>query len=212
MRAGADQADWRRGQAAVVKLTPHFPYLIIALKEGARAGAQTNIPTEKEKTQKSPRVPRADEHAGRESGNQSPKAKGQIPPGGGLTISTFPAKVLAGSKGIKREQRLRKKSDFQGVYSSGRSHSNRLLALRSLPNALGITRFGFVASKRLGKAVARNRIRRRLRESVRVMEIKEGMDLVFIARNPAKDADFRQLQSAAADLLRRARLLVEIER
>ncbi len=115
------------------------------------------------------------------------------------------------SRGIKKEQRLRKKADFQRAYSSGRSHSSYLLVLRSIANSLVITRFGFVVSKRLGNAVKRNRLRRQLKEIVRVLDIKENVDLVFIARVAAKDASFQQLQQAVQDLLNRAKLITERE-
>ncbi|MBM2826687.1 MAG: rnpA [Dehalococcoidia bacterium] len=114
--------------------------------------------------------------------------------------------TVARSLGLKREQRLRRRSDFSTLYSSSRSWTNRLLVLRARPNGLDVSRFGFVASKRLGNAVARNRVRRRVREAVRVQDLKPGMDIVFIARVPAAEADYWSIKEAAVDLLIRARL------
>jgi ribonuclease P protein component len=71
-------------------------------------------------------------------------------------------------------------------------------------------RFGFVVSKKQGKAVARNRIKRRLREAVRLRlsDVKEGpFDLVFVGRSALKEADWTAIQAAIDDLLRRANLL-----
>ena len=126
-----------------------------------------------------------------------------------ISASSIKDTLKPKSRGIKKEQRLRKKADFQRAYSSGRSHSNYLLVLRSIANSLGITRFGFVVSKRLGNAVKRNRLRRQLKEIVRVLDIKENVDLVFIARVPAKEASFQQLQQAVRDLLNRTKLIIE---
>lgn len=87
--------------------------------------------------------------------------------------------------------------------------ANRLLVLRSLPNQLPHNRYGFVTSKRLGKAVARNRVRRRLREAVRALPARPGLDIVVLARAPAAQADFRQLKTAVTDLFARAGILTD---
>jgi len=83
-----------------------------------------------------------------------------------------------------------------------------LVVLGGLPNGLGLTRCGFVVSRKMGKAVERNRIRRRLREAVRVRyrEIQPGWDLVFVARPPIGQSDFGRIGVALEELLRQAGL------
>ena len=55
--------------------------------------------------------------------------------------------------------------------------------------------------------MVRNRVKRRLREAVRQADLQHGCDMVFIARGPAAQAEFKQVQGAAYELLRRARML-----
>ncbi len=62
-------------------------------------------------------------------------------------------------------------------------------------------------SKRVGKAVVRNRVKRRLRECIRLTPCKPGWDVVFIARSAASEADYHQLKLAIDELTRRAHLL-----
>ena len=60
----------------------------------------------------------------------------------------------------------------------------------------------------------RNRIKRRLREAVRLQmdRIPPGWDIIFIARRPIRNADYHQMEAACARLLRRAHLLLDDER
>lgn len=90
--------------------------------------------------------------------------------------------------------------------------ANRLLVMRSVPNGLEHNRYGFITSKRLGKAVVRNRVRRRLREGVRTMAVRPGRDVVLSARTAAAEADFHELKQAVANLFARAGILAEEER
>ena len=110
---------------------------------------------------------------------------------------------------MQRRHRLTSSRRFGEIHKEGISRANRLLVLRVLPNGLDHSRFGFVVSKRIGNAVARNLVKRRLREVVRQYQVKEGWDAVFIARRGAADAEFMQLKQAANNLLRRSKLFQE---
>jgi ribonuclease P protein component len=81
--------------------------------------------------------------------------------------------------------------------------------LHAVANDGESTRCGFVVSRRLGSAVRRNAVRRRLREIVRPMvaQVQPGADLVFTARPASATADYAALRDAVHDLLRRSRLL-----
>ena len=111
---------------------------------------------------------------------------------------------------LPRDLRLRSNSDFQRVYRAGRSWAHPLLALHTLPQPEG-RRVGISTSKKVGKAVRRNRVRRRLREIVRaeLPEWKTGFDGVLVARAAAAEAEFSDLRAALQELARRARLYRE---
>lgn len=116
---------------------------------------------------------------------------------------------------MRRAFRLQKSADFDRVRQEGRKYHNHLLVLFVAPNQLDRTRFGFVVGKKRGKAVVRNKLKRRLREAARLKlaagRIKPGYDVVVIPRSAAVMADYRALDAALEDLLARASLLVNGE-
>lgn len=113
---------------------------------------------------------------------------------------------------MKRRYRLRSNRQFQDVRRKGQSTGNHLLVFCFLPNNLDHSRFGISVSKRIGNAVTRNLVKRRLREALRtrIDMIQPGWDLVFIARNPIRNADYHQMDDACARLIRRAQLFVPV--
>ena len=117
---------------------------------------------------------------------------------------------------LPAEQRLRENADFRLVYSRGRSHASPvavLYVLRRTGEREALApgrRVGFVVSKKQGKAHDRNRIKRRLREAVRLrlLDLADGpFDLVIVGRSRAMDAPWAEMCAALDDLLRRARML-----
>lgn len=113
--------------------------------------------------------------------------------------------------GLPKQIRLRHRKDFDAIFRNGRTWSNDLLVLRTLPNNCDHNRYGFVTSKRLGGAVVRNRVRRRLRETVRALDTRPGFDCVISAKTKAAAADFAQLRTATTTLLSRAGVLAPNE-
>lgn len=81
------------------------------------------------------------------------------------------------------------------------------MAVRAVRNDQEWTRYAFSVSKRVGKAVTRSRVKRRLREILRLQPLREGFDIVVVARPEAAEADFQALKSEMLMLLMRARLL-----
>ncbi|MCH9018449.1 MAG: ribonuclease P protein component, partial [Chloroflexi bacterium] len=89
----------------------------------------------------------------------------------------------------------------------GSSAANRLLVIRYLANGSDCSRFGFLVSKRIGNAAVRNKVKRRLREAVRLNPVKAGWDALFIVRRGAGTAKYRELKEATENLLQRANLV-----
>lgn len=110
---------------------------------------------------------------------------------------------------MRRELRLRRRKDFDNVFRHGRAWSNSLLVLRALASGLPHNRYGFVTSRKLGGAVVRNRVRRRLREAVRQLPLETGWDVVVSAKTPAAKADYQELKRGVTELLTRAGILKE---
>lgn len=106
---------------------------------------------------------------------------------------------------MRADQRLRRGRDFDAVFRDGIRLADGALGLRARDRRdHAPARFGFAVSSRLGNAVVRNRIRRRLRESARRQDA-DGMDIVVSARNAAADADYHQLHNTLTALIQRAK-------
>ena len=114
---------------------------------------------------------------------------------------------------MKRRYHVREDRRFREIRQRGRSVANDLLVVSALANDLPYSRFGFAVSSRIGNAVVRNRIKRRLREIIRLRmaTIRPGCDIILIARKPIRSAEYHQLETACARLLRRAQLLLDEE-
>lgn len=110
---------------------------------------------------------------------------------------------------MKRAFSLRRGNDFQRVWDKGKSWSHPLVIVRASPNGLTYCRFGFVAGKKLGKAVARNHAKRWLREVTRShhTHIAPGFDLILIARAGVASATFTEVGAAVTTVLQRAGLI-----
>lgn len=108
---------------------------------------------------------------------------------------------------MKRPWTLAKRAQYASVYQQGNTYVDSLVVVKVLPNGLNLSRYGFSVTKKVGKAVQRNRLKRLLKEIVRLQLIKPGWDIVFIARPQAAAIDYHQLEKAVTELLARAELL-----
>lgn len=104
--------------------------------------------------------------------------------------------------------KITKNNDYKAVYSCNNSISDYNLVIFIKKNNCLYNRYGFTSAKKIKHAVDRNRIRRRLKEIVRLNEdkIAIGYDIVFMARVNAVNADYKSLEYSFNKLLRRAKL------
>jgi ribonuclease P protein component len=118
-----------------------------------------------------------------------------------------PSSVSPIDQGLPPYRRLRKRTEFQKVYEEGRRISGSLFTVfirQTASDAPG--RVGLTVSRKVGRAVARVRVKRLLRESVRLCWdlFPAGSEAVFHARPVMRDADFAEVQSEVKRALEKA--------
>jgi len=109
------------------------------------------------------------------------------------------------------QYRLRSATAIARLRRQGQPFHHRLAVLLIEPNDQPVSQFGFSVSKRIGGAVVRNRVRRRLRETVRLQmrQIKPGWNCLLIARPATANASFADLLTAVRQLFQQAQLWQE---
>lgn len=100
---------------------------------------------------------------------------------------------MARSKAARLTQSL----EFDRVYSQGKAYRGKLFSVHTFPNRSGTPRLGLSVSRKVGSAVTRNYVRRRLREIFysTIQEMPEDLDIVISARPAASKADYATLDS-----------------
>ena len=104
---------------------------------------------------------------------------------------------------------VKENGDFRRIYRKGRSAVSGGVVVYCLKNRKGMSRLGVTVSTKLGHAVVRNRVRRRLREIYRLHETQflPGYDIVVVVRGRAMDAPYRELEQAYLSLAEKLSLL-----
>ena len=112
---------------------------------------------------------------------------------------------------MKFTDTLKKNHEFRRLYAKGQSAVTPYLVVYARKTKRKTNRIGFTVSTKLGKAVTRNRVRRRLREIYRLHEgeFLPGAEIVIVARVRSVDAGYRQLDRALLTACRKLKLLRE---
>ncbi len=115
---------------------------------------------------------------------------------------------------LSKINRLKKKKDFERVSKKGRSFKEDFLVLKIVSNNLKISRLGFVVSQKVSKqASQRNKIKRRLRELVRLKlpKLKKGIDGVLIACPGLGTKDLWEMEKSINELFKKAKITPQKE-
>lgn len=102
--------------------------------------------------------------------------------------------------GFTRREHIRRREDFQRIYDHGVRRQGRLGTIFILRTDLEVGRLGIAASRKFGKAVARNRAKRLIREAFRLNKVSAGLDVVVVPKRALLEvplstfvAEFRRL-------------------
>jgi ribonuclease P protein component len=147
---------------------------------------EENVSAEQQKTQENARFPGPHEDQGRARGHQEQKAQGSK------------ACFCRMNERLTPLERIRKKSDFSSLYREGNRFRGRHFSLVFRRNELGHSRLAVVASRKVGSAVVRNRVKRRLRELFRRNKelLVEPIDLIVIARPESGGAPWAEVKES----------------
>ena len=116
--------------------------------------------------------------------------------------------LLVNWLGVMRgEQHLTRRGQYTLVYREGRSWVSGLVVMKALPNGLALSRYGFSVTRQVGESVTRNRVKRLLREILRLTPLESGWDIIFIVRPVAATASYAELKQSVVKLLSQAGLL-----
>ena len=106
---------------------------------------------------------------------------------------------------------LKKNYEFRRLYNKGKSAATPYVVVYAKRTGRDENRLGITVSNKIGKAVVRNKVRRRLREIYRLHEgeMQRGYDLVFVARGRSVNAEYVQLEQAVLKACRQLKVIKE---
>ena len=113
---------------------------------------------------------------------------------------------------LPKTNRLKRKKEIERVFKKGEGFKEDFLILKMVKNNFKNSRFAFIVSQKVSKKAAlRNKIRRKLRElvKVKIKKIKKGRDLILVAVPGLEEKDFWEIEETVNKLLKKAKCLEE---
>jgi len=112
---------------------------------------------------------------------------------------------------MDKDQKIRKNSEYKRIFSRARWISGKLITIHYLNGESKQSRWGIVVSKKIGSAVVRNRIRRKIREICRILDplLVKNLDLVIVARRGIQKVNYWDLLKDVEQVCRRAKFIRE---
>ena len=111
---------------------------------------------------------------------------------------------------LSKKYCLKRKKDFERVIKKGKKIEKNFLVLKFFRNSLDVTRTGFVVSQKVSKkAILRNKIKRRLREIIKINlpNLEPGYDLIFFTKKGIIEKNFLEIKDTAEQILKKAKLI-----
>ena len=161
---------------------------------------ETDFSAEQPSPQADPRLSGAHAHQERTRRHHAPAPEGPQATDGLMPGTGLPAapEGQGGSQRLLPAERLRRRADYLRCYRTGRRRHGALAILYFVPNQLGHPRIGITASRKVGPAVTRQRIKRRIKEVYRRWKDRgnlPALDLIVHLKPEARAADFQGLRS-----------------
>ena len=119
--------------------------------------------------------------------------------------------LLDGVGFLRKSFRVKKEKDFNAIFKEGESVANRRFVIYRLANSQEHFRVGLSVSKKLGNAVMRNQIKRRIRHILinHGNELVDNIDFIVIARKGVENLDYAELEKNLLHVLRLAKIYQE---
>ena len=108
---------------------------------------------------------------------------------------------MLAARGLAPHERIRRRPEFERAYSEGTRVNARFMTVIVVPNSCTYPRLGVAASRKLGGAVRRNRVKRLVRELFRchkagpAFDTQPGLDVVIVPRREMLDAPFSEIEA-----------------
>jgi ribonuclease P protein component len=110
---------------------------------------------------------------------------------------------------LPKQHRLTKTRDFENVHHRGKFIGEKFLGIKFLKNDLSVSRFGFLVGLKISKkSTKRNRVKRRIRESIRLKlkQIKPGFDIIIFTKPGIVKKTYQEIDEAVEKVFKKARL------
>ncbi len=169
-----------------------------------RGTNEANVSTEQQATETDARLSRSYEQRRRPSGAQTPaRERAQAPDRQHSTEATSLTHAPAGQR-LPRAKRIRKRGEFLKLQQVGQRRAGMRFVVITAPRPGDISRIGITASKRVGGAVVRNRVKRLVREFFRRHQrgLAPPRDVLVIARPAAADANYAAVRDELSAALK----------
>ena len=116
---------------------------------------------------------------------------------------------------LTKQNRLKKKKDFEKVLKRGKGFKENFLVLKMTKNDLPQNRFGFIVGTKVSKkATLRNKLKRRLRglAKAKIEKIKKGYDIILIAQPGLENRDFWELEEIVNKIFNQAKIIEKVRK